>query len=86
MSNHQIPPPLFLSPIPSTSEQYCPACEEGPGLFSHLLTIASVLMIIATLPLSLLMTVKVVQVGHQQHHDLGHDLDYDHHRNDHHHH
>ena len=39
------------------------ACEEGPGIFSHLLTIASVLMIIATLPLSLLMTVKVVQVN-----------------------
>ena len=38
-------------------------------------------MIIATLPLSLLMTVKVVQVGHQQHHDLGHD----HQRHDNHH-
>lgn len=44
-----------------SSEAITKACEEGPGLFSHLLTIASVLMIIATLPLSLLMTVKVVQ-------------------------
>merc|ERR1719216_180406 len=37
------------------------ACEEGPGLCTHLITIASVLIILGTLPLSLLMTVKVVQ-------------------------
>ena len=37
------------------------ACEEGPGICSHLLTLASVLIIMATLPLSLLMAVKVVQ-------------------------
>merc|ERR1711936_878565 len=37
------------------------ACEEGPGLCSFLLTIASVLIILGTLPLSLLYTVKVVQ-------------------------
>ena len=70
-----------MDPRDASASKNCSACEEGPGLFSHLLTIASVLMIIATLPLSLLMTVKVVQVGHQQHHDL----DYDHHRHDHHH-
>jgi len=43
------------------SEAVAKACEEGPGLFSHLLTIASFVMVIATLPLSLLMAVKVVQ-------------------------
>merc|ERR1719216_744651 len=37
------------------------ACEEGPGLCTHLITIASVLIILGTLPLSLLFTVKVVQ-------------------------
>ena len=38
------------------------ACEEGPGICSYLMTICSVLMIMATFPLSLLFTVKVVQV------------------------
>ena len=37
------------------------ACEEGPGLCTHLLTIASVILIIVSFPLSLLFTVKVVQ-------------------------
>ena len=37
------------------------ACEEGPGVCSFLITIASVLIILGTLPLSLLFTVKVVQ-------------------------
>merc|ERR1711936_612007 len=37
------------------------ACEEGPGLCSFLLTIASVLIILGTLPLSLLFTIKVAQ-------------------------
>ena len=37
------------------------ACEEGPGICTHLLTIASVLLIMVTFPLSLLFTVKVVQ-------------------------
>ena len=40
----------------------CPAaCEEGPGLCANLLTMASVLLILVTFPLSLLFTVKVVQ-------------------------
>ena len=39
----------------------CSACEEGPGLCSYLMTIISFLLIIATLPLSLLYTIKVVQ-------------------------
>jgi len=38
------------------------ACEEGPGVVAHLLTIASLLMIAASLPLSLFLVVKVVQV------------------------
>merc|ERR1711892_1471930 len=37
------------------------ACEEGPGICSHLLTLFSILLIIATMPLSLFWTVKVVQ-------------------------
>merc|ERR1719239_337430 len=34
---------------------------DGPGLFGHLITFLSVLLILATLPLSLLCAVKVVQ-------------------------
>ena len=45
---------------------YEAACEEGPGLFAHVLTLFSLLLILATLPLSLLWVVKVVQVRHQQ--------------------
>merc|ERR1719513_70107 len=37
------------------------ACDEGPGICSHLLTLFSILLIMATMPLSLLWTVKVVQ-------------------------
>ena len=37
-------------------------CEEGPGVFAYFLTICSVLLILATLPFSLFMVVKVVQV------------------------
>ena len=38
------------------------ACDEGPCICAILMTICSVLMILVTLPLSLLVTVKVVQV------------------------
>ena len=38
------------------------ACDEGPGICSHLMTLFSILLIMATMPLSLLWTVKVVQV------------------------
>ena len=43
---------------------YCTVavCEEGPGLFAHLLTLLSLLIIILTLPVSLVWVVKVVQV------------------------
>ena len=37
------------------------ACEEGPGLFAHLLTFLSLLLILLTLPISLVWVVKVVQ-------------------------
>jgi len=37
------------------------ACEEGPGICAHLLTLFSILIIITTLPFSLLCVVKVVQ-------------------------
>jgi len=36
-------------------------CEETPGICSFLLTVGSILMVIATLPFSLFYTVKVVQ-------------------------
>jgi hypothetical protein len=35
---------------------------DGPGLFAYLITILSVLLIILTLPVSLIFAVKVVQV------------------------
>jgi len=37
------------------------ACDEGPGIFAQLLTICSIILILATLPFSLLFVVKVVQ-------------------------
>ena len=40
----------------------CPDCEETPGVCSLLLTLGSVLIVLATLPFSLLYTIKVVQV------------------------
>ena len=40
-----------------------PVCDESPGIFSHLISFCSVLLVLVTLPLSLLLTVKVVQVG-----------------------
>ena len=36
-------------------------CSEGPGLCAHMLTFISVLLILVTLPLSLMFVVKVVQ-------------------------
>ena len=44
------------------NQGYDAACEEGPGIFSHLLTLCSMVLIIATLPASLFFVVKVVQV------------------------
>ena len=38
-------------------------CEEGPGVCALALTIFSLILIIVSLPLSLLFVVKVVQVG-----------------------
>ena len=39
-----------------------PVCEESPGVVSYILTIFSLLLVLVTLPFSLLYTVKVVQV------------------------
>merc|ERR1712106_1220383 len=47
----------------SIKKGYNAACEEGPGIFSHILTLCSMLLIIATLPASLFFVVKVVQIG-----------------------
>ena len=40
---------------------YETACEEGPGVFAHVLTFLSLLLIVITLPVSLVWVVKVVQ-------------------------
>ena len=37
-------------------------CDEGPGVCSVILTLVSIILIIVTLPFSLLFVVKVVQV------------------------
>ena len=43
---------------------YCEAgCDTSVGLCSVLITLASMVLIVATLPLSLMFTVKVAQVG-----------------------
>jgi len=53
--------------LPNTSNKktkskgYEAACEEGPGIFAHILTFFSLILIIVTLPLSLIWVVKVVQ-------------------------
>merc|ERR1719402_816449 len=44
-----------------TDNQHQLSCDEGPGICAHLLTLCSVLIIFATLPVSLCMVVKVVQ-------------------------
>ena len=51
---------ILLSKI--YSDIFFVVCEEGPGLCAHLLTLFSFLLIIATLPFSLMFVVKVVQV------------------------
>ena len=38
------------------------ACAESPGLCANLLTLCSLILIMTTLPLSLFLTVRVVQV------------------------
>ena len=38
------------------------ACEEGPGICALLMTITSLILIVVSLPLSLFLVVKVVQV------------------------
>ena len=45
---------------------FIPACEEGQGVCAHLMVIGSILLILVTMPFSLVFVVKVVQVrrGH----------------------
>ena len=56
---------LFYSPFYFHFLHYV-FSKSGPGLFSHLLTLCTLVLVLATLPFSLFFVVKVVQVG-----DLG---------------
>ena len=47
--------------VPSHKQEKDLDCSEGPGLCAHLLTLISVLLILVSLPLSLMFVVKVVQ-------------------------
>jgi len=55
----------FTSPAPKMAKKEgsedAIACEEGPGICALLLTVFSLLLIVASLPLSLVCVVKVVQ-------------------------
>ena len=42
-------------------------CDEGPGLVAYMLTLGSLLLVAASLPLSLFFVVKVVQVMKKAH-------------------
>ena len=42
-------------------EIYFSVCEEGPGICALIMTIGSLLLIVVSLPVSLLFVVKVVQ-------------------------
>ena len=42
--------------------QFSLPCEEGPSIVAYLLTLGSVLLVLASMPLSLMFVVKVVQV------------------------
>ena len=44
-----------------TSNDVISVCEEGPGICALIMTIGSLLLIVVSLPLSLLFVVKVVQ-------------------------
>ena len=47
--------------VPSQKKNGNLDCSEGPGLCAHLLTLISILLILVSLPLSLMFVVKVVQ-------------------------
>ena len=48
--------------VSSMLRPVCAGCEEGPGVCAMALTVFSLVLIIFTLPLSLVFVVKVVQV------------------------
>ena len=57
---------LFISPLPpsevgAAEEEEAVVCSEGPDLCAVLLTFCSLLLILITLPLSLIWSIKVVQ-------------------------
>ena len=47
--------------IKDSSAQFATVCEEGPGICALIMTIGSLLLIVVSLPVSLLFVVKVVQ-------------------------
>ena len=47
----------------TVDDNFVLACEEGQGICAHLMVIGSILLIIVTLPFSLVFVVKVVQGG-----------------------
>jgi len=51
----------FRGSFQAMSKGYEAACEEGPGIFSYILTLLSLFLILVTLPMSLFFVVKVVQ-------------------------
>ena len=55
VNTDKIPPP---PPPPQTTDINC---SEGPGLCAHMITATSIILILVSLPLSLLFVVKVVQ-------------------------
>ena len=57
MRRSKYPDILFILP-----PRNYPACEEGQGVCAHLMVIGSILLILVTLPFSLMFVVKVVQV------------------------
>ena len=42
-------------------------CKEGSDICTHLITLGALLLTVATLPVSLILVIKVVQVADQDH-------------------
>ena len=50
-----------VTPPPPPPQSQDTNCSEGPGLCAHMITATSIILILVSLPLSLLFVVKVVQ-------------------------
>ena len=68
--NNETAKQIVLKPLFFTSKRYqkyvlslVPACDEGPGVFAKCMALGSLLLVIASLPVSLFFVVKVVQVS-----------------------